>query len=759
MLTLQAALAQTAPGAAQPLVLDVRINGLPQDVTRPVLQRADRLLFTAPDLQAWRLVVPPRPALQQNGTDYYDLADLPGVRVTLDPASQTARIDAPPDAFTPYSRRAAAMPRAPLSASTFGTFLNYDVALQRDRRGTGASGYFDAAASGDWGVVSNSFVAGQSALGNQTRGATRLDTAWRHDDPDRLTRFTAGDSISRAAVWSTPFRFGGVQFGTRFGLQSGYISYPTPTLRGGAAVPSALEVYVNDNLRYQSRVDAGPFAVSEVPVLTGAGEMRFAVTDALGVQRTVTTPYYVSPSLLRAGLSDHSVEAGWTRLNYGARSFDYGRPFVSGNWRHGLTDAVTLEGHAEAGARSQTAGAGAQWVWAPFGEFGLHGAASRSTEGTGTLARASFSRSSDDWSFTASRQVASRRFTQIGWQDSENHVTAQTQLFAGRSLGRFGSLGVSYTLLRYNTDERIAVTSASWSVAVTDRAWLSAYVARTRQNAQRVATTLGLTLTVPLGERQSAQLSLQRDRGRSTAIAEFSQVAPSDSGYGYRLVAASDRAEATVDWRGRYGMVAAEAAQRDGQSGLRLRASGALGLAGGVGFATRLSDDAFALVTVPGAPGVQVYRENQPWATTDSEGRAIVAGLRAYEPNRISIDSADVAISAQVRSDVLQVVPRARGVAVAAFDISHETVLGVTVRLPDGGLLPPGIDVHSPTRARPLLSGYGGRLEIDSPRGGERFEARWRGGHCAFELAATPQPLPSSGPYTCQPITAPSAAR
>jgi len=760
-LTIGAAFAQVPPSAPQPLILDVWLNGQPQDATRPVLRHDGRLLFTTPDLQAWRLTVPATPTLRRDGIDYHDLGALAGVRVTLDEASQTARIEAPPDAFAMTATRAPAPTRAPLSASAFGTFLNYDVALQHDRRGTAASGYFDAAASGAWGVAATSFVAGQSAFSNDRRGATRLDTTWRYDDPERLTRFSAGDSISRNAAWSTPFRFGGVQFGTRFGLQAGYIAYPTPTLRGGSAVPSALEVYVNDTLRYQGRVDPGPFAISEMPVLTGAGEMRFAVTDALGVQRTVTTPYYVSPTLLRAGLSDYSVEAGWTRLRYGERSFDYGRPFVSGDWRHGLSDAVTLELHAEGGARSQTAGTGVQWVWAPIGQFSVHAAASRSAEGSGTLARAAFSRSSGDWNFAASRQVASSRFTQVGWEDSQAHLAAQSQLFAGRSFGRLGTLGASYTLLRYNTDERVGVLSASWSVAVADRAWLSAYAARTRQNGQRQTTSIGLTLTLQLGERQSASLSLQRERDRNLATAEISQIPPSDTGYGYRLLVGRDggasdrgRAEARVDWRASAGMVAAEAAQRDGQTGLRLRASGAVGYAGGVAFATRQSADAFALVTVPGAPGVQVYRENQPWTKTDSAGRAIVSGLRAYEPNRISIDNTDLPISAQVRNDVLLVVPRDRGVAAAAFDISHDAVVNVTVRLPDGSLLPPGIDVHSATRRAALTSGYRGTLEIEAPRAGERFEARWRGGHCGFTLGPA---LPSSGPYTCEPLPAPAA--
>ncbi len=770
VLTLQAAWAQGEPGLsadeAQPVILDVRINGQAPEAVGHILRRGTQLLFGRPDLEAWRLVVPASPVLQRDGIEYHDLNKLPGVRVVLEESSQTALIYAPSEAFVPSRIQAPARPRAPLSDAAFGLFLNYDVALQNDRRGNTVSSYFDAAASGDWGGLASSLIAGQTAFGNDRR-TTRLDTAWRIDAPDRLTRLTVGDAISRSAAWSSPLRFGGLQFGTRFGLQAGYISYPTPTLHGGSAVPSAIEVYVNDTLRYQGQVDQGPFAISDVPVLTGAGEMHFAVTDAFGVQRTVTMPYYVSPGLLREDLSDYSVEFGWNRLQYGERSFDYGRPFAAGNWRKGLNDAATLELHAEAGARSQTAGAGLQWVWATLGEFGLHAAASRSADdGSGLLARAAYARSSGDWNFAASRQVASRDFTQIGWQDSPMHVSAQSQMFAGRSLKQFGSLGGSYTLLRYNSGERAGVMSAVWSIAIADRAWLSTYVARTTQNGQRATPSVGATLTVPLGERQSAFLSSQRDNGRTTNTAEFSQAPPADSGYGYRLRAAqgdTDRAEASLDWRGRYGMVAADVAHRFGDNGLRLRASGALGHVGGVSFATRQSNDAFALVTVPGAAGVQVYRENQPWAITDSEGRVIVSGLRAYEPNRISIDNGDLPIEIEVRNDVIFVVPRDRGVAMAAFDISRDTLATLTVLLPDGSPLPPGIDLRSATRAAPLMSGYQGAVMIRSPRAGERFEARWRGGHCSFALddVTAASVLPSWGPYTCAPVaeTAPRPAR
>ncbi|MET3493382.1 fimbria/pilus outer membrane usher protein [Variovorax boronicumulans] len=770
-LWLRVACAQTEPAMdaedAQPAILDVRINGQVQHAPRPLLRRGAQLLAAEPDFASWRLVRPAAPVLRRDQTNYYDLRALPGAQLQIDESTQSLALTLPAEAFTPGAAYVQTGDRAPLSASAFGAFLNYDLALQHDRDGTRASGYFDAAASADWGLAGTSFVAGRSpVLGG--RGTTRLDSYFRRDDPDRLTRLTVGDTVSQAAAWSAPFRFGGVQFGTRFGLQPGYIGYPMPTLRGGAAVPSAVEVYVNDTLRYQRRVDSGPFAISDVPVLTGAGEMRFAVTDALGVQRTVVTPYYVSSNLLRAGLSDYSVEAGWTRLRYGERSFDYGPPFVAGNWRRGLNDSVTMELHGEAGARSQTAGAGLTWVWGTVGEFSLHGAASRGRgnvhpyithqDNSGHLWRASYTRNSSVWNFSASRQVASRGFTQIAWQDSPVHANAQTQLFAGRSLGRYGTLGASHTLLHYNTGERVGVTTASWSIGVGSGAWLGTYLAHTRQDGRRPANSVGVTLSFALGEGRNASLSLQQQKpGGHSAVAEISQQPPGDAGWGWRLRAADGdnaRSEAGADFRGRYGQVSAEAARAQGQTALRLRASGSVGYAGGMGFATRQSDDAFALVTVPGGAGVKVYRENHPWTTTDSQGRAIVSGLRAYEVNHISIDNGDLPIEAQVRSDALRVVPRQKGVAAASFDISRSLLATATVRLPDGSPLPAGIDVLRPARGTSLVSGFGGLLAIDDPQPRERFEARWTQGRCRFTLGDIDRSraLPALGPYRCEPV-------
>ena len=163
-------------------------------------------------------------------------------------------------------------------------------------------------------------------------------------------------------------------------------------------------------------------------------------------------------------------------------------------------------------------------------------------------------------------------------------------------------------------------------------------------------------------------------------------------------------------------------------------------------FAARQSDDAFALVTVPGAAGLAIYRENQHVATTDKHGRAILSGLRAYESNRVSINSNDLPIDVLVGADVIQVVPRYKGVAKATFDISRLQVVNIVVRLSDGQTLPPGIEVRSKARAETFLSGFGGAVSISGPLAGERFTAVWRTGKCTFSLNSPGKENPSQQP-------------
>src|SRR5262249_29644408 len=128
-------------------------------------------------------------------------------------------------------------------------------------------------------------------------------------------------------------------------------------------------------------VSAGPYQINNLPLLTGCGTARVVMQDAAGREVEASLPYFVSPTLLRQGLTDYTLEAGFPRLNYATESNDYlGKPVASGGVRHGVFDWLTLEGHGEAGAGVLNAGAGAITSLASWGVISVAASASRFDE-------------------------------------------------------------------------------------------------------------------------------------------------------------------------------------------------------------------------------------------------------------------------------------------------------------------------------------------------------------------------------------------
>ncbi len=130
----------------------------------------------------------------------------------------------------------------------------------------------------------------------------------------------------------------------------GYITYPTPSISGSAALPSTVDLLVNNRRQETSALQPGPFDLTNVPVVTGAGQMQLIVRDLLGRETVINQNYYLAPALLSPGLSDFSYEAGSLREQYGTRSNGYGAAFGAGTYRLGLTDALTAEVRGERSA-------------------------------------------------------------------------------------------------------------------------------------------------------------------------------------------------------------------------------------------------------------------------------------------------------------------------------------------------------------------------------------------------------------------------
>jgi len=740
---------QDAAEAGAELLLEVEINGVTAPGPRVFVRRGGRFYADVNDLSAWRIQAPQSGRLVIDGEIYAPLDALPGLEAAVDESRQVLRLTIPPELFAP-TLLAAPSPTPRPSPAILTGFLNYDLALQDVRRLDAATAYLESGVSDDWGLAMNTLTVDTS------RGRTevlRLDSFFLREDPLHLTRLVVGDTLTRGAGWARPVRFGGVRFGTDFGLQPSLVTFPIPAFAGRAALPSQVELFVDDALRFQGKVDQGPFTMDRAPVMTGAGELTVVVRDILGVERRVTQSYYVSPQLLRRGLSEFSVEAGAERRAYGLRSFDYGPPFVAGSYRRGLQDWLTIESRAELGTGVQNLGLGAAAVWPRVGEFGLSAAASVGDAGDGAALRAYAARVTRSWSLSAVYERATADYRQLGVQRPSEQVREQIQLAGGLSLGRAGSLTAAHAELRSGDGVRTAVSSFNYGVTLGRRVFINGFALRTRADGQDAQTTVGVGVTVPFGVRSSAYAQV----AGGDASLEYRRYPPTDQGFGYRLAVRTgqnEQQQADVTWRGQPLEATLQVARDGGRTNGRLLASGGvMALAGEVRAARRI-EGGVAVVEVPGQPDVRIYQDNRAVARTGADGRALVPSLRSYEPNSLRLDMADVPLGTRLDTDTVTVTPRSYGGVIARFGLSQERSATLVVRLPDGAPLEPGVELTDGEGRQAGYSGYEGEVFVTSVREGMVLYAHRSEGPCRIREPAPPpgEVLPRIGPLTCEAV-------
>lgn len=744
--------ALTAPG--ETILLAVTINGLDSGDVVPALRLPDGgLAVPEANLRAWRLILPASRPLMVEGRPYFRLADIAGVAYRVDAANQTLLLQAPSSAFGATALAYGGDAGQGLTPSSPGGFLNYDLQWQRVANRDNGSGLFEAGAFNAWGSGTATGLWNSASLWRQW---VRLDTTWNVDMPDRMQSLRLGDAIGRAASWGRSVRFGGVQWATNFSTQPGFITFPLPTFRGEAALPSTLDVFVNNSRQLHSDVQPGPFDLTNVPMVTGQGEVQLVVRDLLGRQQVITQPYYVSPRLLKPGLHDFSYEAGAVREDYGVANASYGRMMLAATDRLGITPGFTRELRAEILRDQQTLGAGGAWLLprlggVDLGTASLGAAVSHGPAGGGQLVSAGAERQARDLSVSLQTQYASREFVQLGQLPGFS-----PRRTLGASLGfPVGGSGLGLSYLRQSTWEgnENRLLTASYSLRLGAFGQLGFYALRNFSSDPGL--TVGFILTHALDDRTSGSAEITRAGSRNQATLQLQRNLPAGEGFGYRLLAGQgdfDRYLASGALQTERGTITAEAARFAGVDGYRAGFSGGIAIAGGGVFASRRIDDSFAVVKVGDFPGVRVYRDNQEVARTDAHGLALVTRLRAYQANPIGVDQGDLPLDAQVDTLELKLTPALRSGVVVAFPVRRSR--GAAFRLvgEDGVALPPGAVIRIEGDDKEFPVGYDGRTFATGLASRNRVRAEWAGRTCVADMALGegPEPLPDLGTVICK---------
>ena len=676
------------------LILEVVINDFSTGVLAEFVQDPNHSLTATPDELAAAGLKSFGGAKTADGRIALDR--LPGVSYRIDEPAQKLLVTAADSARVTHTLDASRRSHRerPEPRADYGTVLNYSLfsatGALNDRdfgRLDTISGSFDFRAFGPLGSISHSFVAGRTSY-DWMDDVIRLRTAWTYSDPLRMITYRAGDLISGGLSWTRPVNLGGAQVQRNFSLRSDLVTTPLPSFAGSAAVPSTLEVYTHNTRVWSKSIGSGPFEAVNLPVIGVSGEAQVVLRDSQGRETVVALPFYNADTLLREGLLDFSVEAGFPRRSIGVVSDDYDdNAFAILSARYGLSNRLTLEGHLEAGSELVNGGIGAAFLLGSYGTASLSASGSAHDDRSGGQATAALSLRWHDWSLYGRVQRTFGEFddvasvsSQEAWHERHGDFIASNvpQALDQISLGipmPFDRvhLRAAYTRISRELNDDSEIVSVNYSQELWPRTTFRASMFQNLKGEQELGLYAGLSISFDGDISASAGYDRRSDGTRAT-IDVMKSEKPEIGNFGWRArMLESDKPmrTASASYRSSFSRFETTVTQYNDDVRATASADGALVYAGGGVFATNRIHDAFAVVDV-GAPDVEVRYQNRSVGVTDKWGRILVPDLRSFEANEISIDPTNLPVDADVPTTKEVVVPANGAGVVVGFGVSQE---------------------------------------------------------------------------------------
>jgi outer membrane usher protein len=745
-----------------PRLIEVWLNGQPVDSFAPLMEDAGQWYAPASTLSQWRL----RPTDAPRTIEGVPHHGLQRWQPTIDTAAQRLAIDAPEHDFLPQRLQidATASAGTPIVEPLPGLALDYAVHLERESSQQRHAALLDLRAFG-WstgGLLRSSGVLRGGADTQAQARWQRLDTAWTQAEPEGLRRTTLGDAITCGGELVPALRFAGVQRGTDFALRPDLVTQPLPAVQGSAQVPSAIDLLVNGRPAGSANVGPGRYTLDTLPGVTGAGDIRVVQRDVLGAEQVQTVPYYVSPRLLRPGLSDACAEAGVLRRGYASADDHYRGGFAAGTVRRGLRDDLTLMARLEWGQETRAWHTALHWIPARLGVLSAHLAASR-TDGVGTGRRAliGFERVGLGGTFSATTEHRDTRYRLL---DGSTPARQRHSVFSGTTLGQ-NTLSAGAVWQRDARDRRTRLLTASAQRRLGPH-WHAGVSVFRREGRASAA----LLFTRALDPQTSVAIRLQGNTeagGAPGLSAQAQRNEPMAGGLGWRVQGGNEVQQGLVgvSWLGEAGRVELQAARWKDHSSTQWRASaqgGVMWLGGTPVVGRPIGDTAAARVELDGLTGVGVQLNHRDAAVTDARGHAWVWGLLPWQDNTVGIAADVLPLDVALSVPTIAVRTPAQTAVRVRFPAARTRSALLQVKWPDGTWVAPGSRAmrhdgqirEDSQRGAPFA--HGGQVWLPDAAPQNTLLIEGPQGTCILRFAMPDGVAQATlGPLTCQPTGQP----
>jgi len=635
-------------------------------------------------------------------------------------------------------------------------------------------------------------------------GYIRYDTFWRYTDEKGLVSYQMGDFVSNSLTWSNSARMGGLRISRNFGVRPDLVTYPLLQYSGTAAVPTTVDLFLNGFKASSNNLNSGPFTLTNVPYINGAGEATVVTTDALGRQVSTSVPFYVSNTLLRQGLTDFDLSLGAVRQNYGVDSADYSDAAFSGIYRYGITNYLTISTHGEATQGLALGGIGADIAVGHWGTFSLSGSqsqanhapvtsgefdtngnnvfANNSTQGIpDTMGQNSTQSATDSDTkakngnqYTVGYSYYSTRFSLSalrssrtpGYQDLTSY-TSDTRLsrqadqvtFSTSPFGQSnGTVGIGYYDVEAYDQSHTRLMNLSYSRSLWGQSSMFLSLNKTLSENGYSAQ---LQFIIPLDGGVSVNAGAQRNSaGNYQEQIGASKTTPTDGGLGWNLAytgGSDPYQQADATWKSRYSTIQGGVYGQTGEYTHWADLSGSVVFMANDFFLSDKINDAFIVVDTDNYAGVPVMYENQKLGKTDKNGHLLISNVSSYYPAKVDIDTlplpADV-VANRVSDNVS--VREGSGVVV---EFPVRKVLSASIKLNDthGQPLKLGTLVTEQNSQQTTVVGYDGLVYFTNLQPHNRLSIRQEDNsvcRIGFDLNNNHHSIEQVGPLVCQPNAA-----
>lgn len=739
------------------LYLDLLVNQVPRAELVPVQQRAGGLFLDSQVLRAAGIALPGNPQGE------VALDAVAGLHCDYDSQNQRLLLQVPPAWLPDQQVGNRNLYPASDARSSFGALFNYDLYLNdTDEGGTYLAAWNELRLFDSWGTFATTGQWRQSfngaAADDSRQGFLRYDTTWRFTDEQRLLTYEAGDFVTGALPWTSSVRVGGLQLSRDFAVRPDLVTYPLPAFAGEAAVPTSLDLFINGYKSSTAELQPGPYTLTNVPFINGAGEAVVVTTDALGRQVSTTLPFYVTSSLLQKGLSDFSMAAGSLRRDYAVRDFSYGPGVASASLRHGVSDFFTLESHVETAESLLLGGLGANVRLGTFGVLNAAMAQSQFDSEKGHQVALGYQYNSQRLGFSYQRLQRHGHYADLSRVDSPDMQLSQRseQVTLSLNLDRFGSLGAGYFDVRAGDGSRTRLINLSWSKPLWGNS--SVYLSANREVGDS-QWAVQAQWVIPIDFSGTLAVSMERSKeGEDLQRVNYSRAVPVGGGVGYNLgyATAGDRdayRQADATWRLQSVQLQAGVYGSSGEMTRWADASGSLVWMDAGLFAANRIDDAFVVVSTGGYADVPVRYENQEIGRTDRNGHLLVPYSSGYYRGKYEIDPMDLppdVLAAQVEQRVA--VRRGSGYL---LEFPLKRVLAASIELVDGNQQPLklGSTVSHRESGSQAVVGWDGLVYLENLSAHNHLQVGLEGGgqcQVEFDLPQAEGSIPLIGPLVCR---------